>query len=148
MVAAVIRTAFVQETQAEAIKQWRESADNVGTRFPKVQDLMERAEDDVLEFMSFPQEHWPQIASTNPIERLNREIKRRSRVVGIFPNDASVLRLVGALMGEQTDEWQVRRTRPQAAIRPGPGQGRIDYLWSSGLQAGFPLCRTVLRLRT
>jgi len=53
--------------------------------------------------------HWPQIASTNPIERLNREIKRRSQVVGIFPNDASVLRLVGALMGEQTDEWQVSR---------------------------------------
>ena len=125
MVAAVIRTAFVQETQPEAIKQWRESADNLGTRFPKVQDLMDRAEDDVLAFMAFPKEHWPQIASTNPIERLNREIKRRSQVVGIFPNNASVIRLVGALMGEQTDEWQVsRRYMSQESLQKvaGPDQ--------------------------
>ncbi len=69
---------------------------NLRTRFPKVQDLMERAEVDVLAFIALPKEHWPQIASTNPIERLNREIKRRSQVVGIFPNDAPVLCLVRA----------------------------------------------------
>jgi len=135
MVAAVIRTAFVQENQTEALRQWRESAAQLGTRFPKVQDLMERAENDVLAFMAFPKEHWPQIASTNPIERLNREIKRRSQVVGIFPNDASVLRLVGALMAEQTDEWQVSRRYmsqeslqkvegPRQTSRPGKGPGR------------------------
>ena len=133
MVAAVIRTAFVQETQTEATKQWRESAANLGTRFPKVQDLMDRAEHDVQAFMGFPMEHWPQIASTNPIERLNCEIKRRFQVVGIFPNDASVIRLVGALMGEQTDEWQVSRrymsqeslqkvTGPEQRPESGPGR--------------------------
>ncbi|MFO0346189.1 MAG: transposase, partial [Labrys sp. (in: a-proteobacteria)] len=67
------------------------------------------ARDDVLAYMTFPREHWPQIASTNPLERLNGEIKRRADVVGIFPNDRSVIRLVGALMLEQSDEWAVTR---------------------------------------
>jgi transposase-like protein len=70
---------------------------------------MDSAEDDVLAFMSFPKEHWPQLASTNSLERLNKEIKRRSRVVGIFPNNAAIMRLVGTLLAEQTDEWQVTR---------------------------------------
>ncbi len=76
---------------------------------PKVSALMDEAEDDVLAFMGFPKEHWPQLASTNTLERLNKESKRRSRVVGIFPNDASIVRLVGALLAEQTEEWQVSR---------------------------------------
>lgn len=63
----------------------------------------------MLAFMSFPKEHWPQLASTNSLERLNKEIKRRSRVVGIFPNNAAIMRLVGTLLAEQTDEWQVTR---------------------------------------
>ncbi len=109
MVAAVIRTAFVQEDQAQARAQWRETADKLRERFPKLSELMDGAEDDVLAFMSFPKEHWPQLASTNPLERLNKEIKRRSRVIGIFPNDAAIVRLVGALLAEQTDEWQVTR---------------------------------------
>jgi transposase-like protein len=70
---------------------------------------MDDAEDDVLAFMGLPKEHWPQLASTNPLERLNKEIKRRSRVVGIFPNNAAIVRLVGTLLAEQTDEWQVTR---------------------------------------
>ena len=70
---------------------------------------MDGARDDVLAYMTFPREHWPQIASTNPLERLNGEIKRRADVVGIFPNDRSVIRLVGALMLEQSDEWAVTR---------------------------------------
>jgi putative transposase len=109
MVAAVIRTAFVQEDQAQAQAQWRETADKLRERFPKLSALMDAAEDDVLAFMGFPKEHWPQLASTNPLERLNKEIKRRSRVVGIFPNNAAIVRLVGTLLTEQTDEWQVTR---------------------------------------
>jgi len=70
---------------------------------------MDEAEDDVLAFMAFPKEHGPQRASTNPLERLDKEIKRRSRVIGIFPNDAAIVRLVGTLLEEQTDEWQVTR---------------------------------------
>ena len=109
MVAAIIRTAFVQDDQIAAREQWRETADKVRKRFPKLSELMDRAEDDVLAFMQYPKEIWPQLASTNSLERLNKEIKRRSRVVEIFPNDAAVVRLVGALLAEQTDEWQVTR---------------------------------------
>lgn len=109
IVAAVIRTAFVQEDQAQARSQWRETADKLRERFPKLAALMDDAEDDVLAFMSFPKEHWPKLASTNSLERLNKELKRRSRVIGIFPNNAAIVRLVGTLLAEQTDEWQVTR---------------------------------------
>ena len=109
MVAAVIRTGFVQETQQDAARQWRETADKLRGRFPKLAELMDNAEQDVLAFMGFPKDHWPQIASTNPLERVNKEIKRRARVVGIFPNDAAIVRLIGALLVEQTEEWHITR---------------------------------------
>ena len=109
MVAAVIRTGFVQESQPDAKRQWRETADKLRQRFPRLGELMDDAEEDVLAFMAFPKEHWSQIASTNPLERVNKEIKRRSRVVGIFPNDAAIIRLVGALLVEQTEEWHITR---------------------------------------
>ena len=109
MVAAVIRTAFVQENPEQAVQQWRETASKLRERFPKLGQLMDDAEADVLAFMAFPKEIWPKLASTNPLERLNKEIKRRSRVVEIFPNDDAVVRLVGALVAEQSDEWQVTR---------------------------------------
>ena len=109
MVAAAIRTAFTQETQKAASTEWRAVAGRLRPRFPKLADLMDEAEDDVLAHMSFPKEHWTQIHSTNPLERLNGEIKRRTDVVAIFPNEAAIVRLVGALLLEQNDEWAVQR---------------------------------------
>ena len=109
MVAAAIRTAFVQETEKEAHKEWRAVADRLRERFPRVSALMEEAEYDVLAYMTFPKSHWSQIRSTNPIERLNREVKRRTNVVQIFPNEDALVRLVGALLHEQNDEWAVSR---------------------------------------
>jgi putative transposase len=109
MVAAAIRTAFTQETLACARKEWRSVADRLRGRFPRLGELMDEAEDDVLAHMGFPKEHWQQIHSTNPLERLNGEIKRRTDVVAIFPNDAAIVRLVGAMLLEQNDEWAVQR---------------------------------------
>jgi putative transposase len=109
MVAAAIRTAFTQETPAAARKEWRAVTDRLRARFPKLGELMDVAEDDVLAHMSFPKDHWQQIHSTNPLERLNGEIKRRTDVVAIFPNEAAIVRLVGAMLLEQNDEWAVQR---------------------------------------
>jgi putative transposase len=106
---AMLKTIFAQDTAEAAHAQWRQVADALRERFPRLAELMDGARDDVLAYMTFPREHWSQIASTNPLERLNGEIKRRADVVGIFPNDRSVIRLVGALMLEQCDEWAVTR---------------------------------------
>ena len=88
MVAAVIRTAFVQENYEAAVAQWRQVADSLRPRFEKLAELMDEAEHDVLAFMTFPKDHRTKIHSTNPLERLNKEVKRRTHVVGIFPNRA------------------------------------------------------------
>jgi putative transposase len=109
MVAALIRTVFAQEGEAEALRQWRAVADQLRERFPKIGALMDTSEADVLAHLSFPKAHRLQIHSTNPLERLNAEIKRRTNVVGIFPNEAAIVRLVGALLLEQNDEWQLQR---------------------------------------
>ena len=109
MVAAAIRTAFAQETEKAAHAEWRAVANRLRARFPKLGLLMDEAEHDVLAHMAFPKEHWQQLHSTNPLERLNGEIKRRTDVVGIFPNEAAIVRLVGALLLEQNDEWAVQR---------------------------------------
>jgi transposase-like protein len=108
-VVAMLKTIFAQETAEAAQAQWRQVAEALRERFPKLAELMDTAHEDVLAYMTFPREHWPQIASTNPLERLNGEIKRRADVIGIFPNDRAVVRLVGALMLEQNDEWAVSR---------------------------------------
>jgi putative transposase len=108
-VAAMLKTIFVQESAAAAHEQWRSVADALRERFSKLVELMDASREDVLVYMTFPREHWAQIASTNPLERLNGEIKRRSDVVGIFPNERAVIRLVGVLMLEQNDEWAVSR---------------------------------------
>jgi len=109
MVASYIRTAFAQADEATARAQWRKVADQLRPKLPKLADLMDSAEDDVLAHMAWPKELRAKLHSTNPLERLNKEIKRRTNVVGIFPNDAAIVRLVGALMLEQNDEWAVTR---------------------------------------
>ncbi len=109
MVAATIRTVFVQPDATTAREQWRRIADSFRSRYPRVAELLDEAEDDVLTYVAFPTEHWRQIWSNNPLERLNKEIKRRTNVVGIFPNRAAVTRLVGMILAEQHDEWQVSR---------------------------------------
>ena len=108
-VAAMIRTIFAQDTKAEAVAQWDKVADALRAKHDKLGALMDASREDVLTYMDYPEEHWAQIASTNPLERVNKEIKRRADVVGIFPNDEAVIRLVGALMLEQSDEWAVSR---------------------------------------
>jgi putative transposase len=109
MVAALIRTVFAQESEADARRQWRAVADQLRERLPKIGALMDAAEDEVLAHMGLPKAHRLQIHSTNPLQRLNAEIKRRTDVVGIFPNEAAIVRLVGALLLEQNDEWQLQR---------------------------------------
>ncbi len=109
MVAALIRTVFAQETETDARRQWRAVADQLRAKFAKIAKLMDEAEADVLAFMTFPKAHRLQIHSTNPLERLNAEVKRRTDVVGIFPNEPAITRLVGALLLEQNDEWQLQR---------------------------------------
>lgn len=109
LVAATIRTVFAQPTAEQAREQWRRVADGFRARWPRLAALLDEAEGDVLAYLSFPREHWRQVWSTNPLERLNKEVKRRTDVVGIFPNPAAAIRLVGALLGEQHDEWQVGR---------------------------------------
>src|ERR671933_1822317 len=109
MVAATIRTVFVQHDAAAAREQWRKVADSFRPRFPKLAQLLDQAEADVLAYLVFPASHWRQIWSNNPLERLNKEVKRRTDVVGIFPNSAALVRLVGCILAEQHDEWQAAR---------------------------------------
>jgi len=111
VVSAFIGTAFVQDDADAARTQWRQVADQLRTKVPKLAGFMDDAETDVLAFMGFPKDHRAKIHSTNPIERLNGEIKRRTDVVGIFPNEAAITRLVGAVLLEQDDEWAVQRGR-------------------------------------
>jgi putative transposase len=108
-VVAMLKTIFAQDTKAEAVAQWNTVADALREKQPRLSAMMDASREDVLAYMDFPKEHWPQIASTNPLERINKEIKRRSDVIGIFPNDEAAIRLLGALMLETNDEWAVAR---------------------------------------
>jgi putative transposase len=111
VVSAFIATAFAQETPEAASQQWRAVADQIRPKVTKLATLMDEAEEDVLAYMAFPKEHRTKLYSNNPIERLNGEIKRRTNVVGIFPNEAAITRLIGAILLEQNDEWAVQRSR-------------------------------------
>jgi putative transposase len=111
VVSAFIATAFAQDDAAAAKAQWRKVADQLRSKLPKLAGFLDEAEEDVLAYMTFPAAHRAKLHSTNPLERLNGEIKRRTEVVGIFPNDAAVVRLVGAILLEQNDEWAVQRSR-------------------------------------
>ena len=111
VVAAFMGTAFAQDTADAARAQWRKIADQLRPTLPKLGRFMDEAETDVLAYMSFPPEHWVKLHSTNGLERLNGEVKRRTDVVGIFPNDEAIVRLVGSILLEQNDEWAVQRGR-------------------------------------
>jgi putative transposase len=110
-VAAIVRMIFVEPDHASAMAQLKKVASTLHPRFPKAAELLEEASEDLLSHLHFPPEHRRRLHSTNPLERLHKEIKRRTHVVGIFPNRASLLRLVGALLAEQDDEWQVADRR-------------------------------------
>ena len=111
MVSAFIGTAFAQEDVEAAKAQWRKVADQLRPKLPKLSGFLDEAETDVLAYMTFPAAHRTKLHSTNSLERLNGEIKRRTEVVGIFPNEAALIRLVGAILLEQNDEWAVQRCR-------------------------------------
>ena len=108
MVAAAVRQAFLQPDAASASQAWRHVADQLRGRWPKLAVLMDESEHDVLAYMTFPAQHRVKLHSTNPLERLNKEVKRRADVVGIFPNEQSIVRLIGAILLEQNDEWQLQ----------------------------------------
>ena len=99
-------TIFAQPDATTVAATWDQVRDQLAKSFPKIGPLMDEAKSEVLAFTAFPRAHWSKIWSTNPLERVNKEIKRRARVVGIFPNDAAVIRLVGAVLADMHDEWQ------------------------------------------
>ncbi|MDH6145749.1 transposase-like protein [Kitasatospora sp. GP30] len=118
MVAATIRTIFAQPVEAAVRSQLDTVADMLGKQFPKVSQMLLEAKDDLTAFAAFPERHWKKIQSTNPLERINREIKRRTDVVQVFPNDDALLRLVTAVLFEMHDEWIAfpRRYLPEASM--------------------------------
>lgn len=134
-VKAIVATAFQQNTAADAIRQWDEVEMQLSERLPDVAAIMRNARDDVLAYMAHPAQLWSMLASTNSLERLNCELKRRADVVQIFPNDASIVRLLGAVLLEQHEEWQVvrRHISRHAMGRPST---KNDALLARGIQTG------------
>src|SRR5881227_3775760 len=116
VVAAALRQAFLQADQAGSRQVWRQVADQLRPRWPKLSALMDESEHDVLAYTGFPAQHRVKLHSTNPLERLNNEVKRRADVVGIFPCEASITRLIGAVLLEQNDEWQLQHRYMQVEV--------------------------------
>ena len=133
VVAAAIRQAFLQPDRESASQTWRHVADQLRNRWPKLGTLMDESETDVLAYMSFPASHRTKLHSVNPLERLNKEVKRRADVVGIFPNEASIIRLIGAVLLEQNDEWQL-----QARYMQGEAMTEITLLDHTAEIAALP----------
>ena len=135
VVAAAIRQAFNQPDRAAAGDTWRHVADQLRERWPKLGALMDESEADVLAYMSFPRQHRTKLHSTNPIERLNKEVKRRADVVGIFPNKDSITRLIGAVLFEQNDEWQTQHRYMQVEAFASIDVAEVDPILSLETQA-------------
>jgi putative transposase len=136
MAAAVFRTIFAQPTPEAVSQTWDTVGDQLAAGFPKIGPLMGAAKAEVLAFTSFPRAHWPKVWSTNPLERVNKEIKRRARVVGIFPNEAAAVRLVGAVLADMHDEWQVSDRRylsegSMARLNPTRDTGSVAAILAS-----------------
>ena len=136
MAAALFRTVFAQPDAAAVRSAWDDVADRLSASFPKTGPLMDAAKDEVLAFCAFPKAHWQKIWSTNPIERINKEIKRRSRVVGIFPNEASAVRLVGAILADLHDEWQASERRYLSEDSMAKLRAQRDTITTAELTAG------------
>ena len=131
MVTTLVRQVFVQPDAESASKAWRRVADELRERFPTAAHLMDQAESDVLAHLHLPAPHRVKLHSTNTFERLNKEVKRRANVLGIFPNEASIRRLIGAVLMEQNEEWQLQhRYLPQHTMLETIGEGKeeIDLL--------------------
>jgi transposase-like protein len=135
VVAAAIRQAFNQPDKKAALETWRHVADQLRARWPKLATLMDESEADVLAYMSFPPQHRTKLHSTNPLERLNKEVKRRADVVGIFPNEDSIMRLIGAVLFEQNDEWQGQHRYMQVEAFAQIDAAESDMLLSITTQA-------------
>jgi hypothetical protein len=139
VVSAFIATAFAQNDSDAARRQWRAVADQLRPKMAKLATFMDDAEADELAYMSFPTQHRAKLHSTNPLERLNGEIKRRTEVVGIFPNEDAIVRLVGAILLEQNDEWAVQRSR-YMTLEPKAGEAKRSP--PSAMIPPSPACRT------
>ncbi len=129
MVAAGLRQALLQPDQEGAHRVWRAAGDQFRTRWPKLAAFMDDSEHDALAFMAFPVQHRAKLRSTNPLERLNKEVKRRADVVGIFRGEGSIIRLIGAVLLEQNDEWTTQnrymQVEPMAELLPPTSEGEI-----------------------
>ena len=134
MVAAALRSVFAQQSKEAVLEQWDQVSAMLAAKFPRAAELMAKACEDVLAFRHFPSQHWKKVWSINLFERVNEDIKRRTRVVGIFPNDTAITRLVGAVLLEQDENWQLEGRRSAPKGRSGVAQRpRAEADWSSCL---------------
>ena len=145
VVSAFMATAFAQDSADAAKTQWRKVADQLRPKLPKLAAFMDEAETDVLAYMSVPADHWSKLHSANGLEWLNGKIKRRTEVIGIFPNDEAITRLIGAILLEQNGEWAVQRARYMTSCRRIVGHGDLTDPALAGNRRGQPASATSRR---